>query len=212
MTDTRRMPLSYYAGIGIMVLRAAIYFIIRLRLPQRVVMDRGARIRGLANVEFRGWAKLGAHALLDARYCDGVVLGRGFSLGDHSIMRCSGSPLFTCPGVAIGNGVTFGPFCNVGGGYGLTIGDDNIFGPYVSLHPETHVVDDLDRPIRQQGVTGQGIVIEADNWFGAKVTVLDGSILGTGNIIAAGAVVTPGSRGSRRILGGIPVRELGVRS
>lgn len=211
MTPQKKMPLGYYAGIAIMLLRGAIYFLVRFRMPRRVAMDRGARIRGIGNIEFRGWAKIGANALLDARYCDRVVLGQRFSLGDHSILRCSGSPLFTCPGVTIGNEVSFGPFCNIGGGFGLSIGDENIFGPYVSIHPETHVVADLHRPIRQQGVDGKGIVVGADNWFGAKATVLDGSVIGTGNIVAAGAVVTPGDHGSRRILGGVPARQLGER-
>ncbi|WP_375426905.1 hypothetical protein [uncultured Sphingomonas sp.] len=198
--------------MAVMVLRAAAYFLVRLRLPRRVAMDRGARIRGLANIKFEGWAKVGAYALLDARYCGRVVIGRHFSLGDHSVMRASGSPLFFCPRVEIGDHVTFGPFCNIGGGYGLQIAEDNIFGPYVSVHPETHVTSNLDRPIRQQGVTGQGITIGAGNWFGAKTTVLDGAMLGSDNIVAAGAVITPGAHGSRRILGGMPVRQLGVRS
>lgn len=206
------MPIGYYLGVAVMVLRGAAYFLIRLRRPRRVAMDRGARIRGLGNITFRGWAKIGAYALLDARYCDHVVLGDRFSLGDHSVMRCSGSPTFTCPGVEIGRHVTFGPFCNVGGGYGLTIGDDSIFGPYVSLHPETHVVDDLDRPIREQGVSGEGITIGADTWFGAKATVLDGARIGSGNIVAAAAVLTAGNHGSRRIIGGIPARHLKDRA
>lgn len=206
-----RLPSDYYISIAFMVLRAAVYFLVRFRLPRRVAMARGARIHGIGNVSFRGWAKLGANALLDARYCNRVVLGKGFSLGDYSILRCSGSPLFVCPGVEIGDETTFGPYCNIGGGYGLTIGSDNIFGPYVSIHPETHVVADLDRPIRQQGVTGQGIAIGPDNWFGAKVTLLDGTVIGSGNIIAAGAVVTPGNHGSHCVMGGVPVRKLGTR-
>lgn len=206
-----RLPIGYYLLAAAMVLRAALYFLVRLRLPQRVAMDRGARIRGIRNVRFAGWAKLGANALLDARHCERVELGRGFSLGDHSILRCSGAPSFLCPGVTIGDNVTFGPYCNIGGGYGLSIAADNIFGPYVSIHPETHVIADLSRPIRAQGVTGKGITIGADNWFAAKATILDGTVIGSGNVIAAGAVVTAGDYGSRQIFGGVPARRLGER-
>jgi len=211
MSSHRRLPLGYHVAAAVMVLRAAIYFLVRFRLPQRVAMDRGARIRGIHNITFQGWCKIGAYALVDARHCRQVVLGRGFSLGDHSIFRCSGAPSFLCPGVTIGADVTFGPFCNIGGGYGLSIDDNNIFGPYVSIHPETHVIADLDRPIRQQGVTGKGIVIGADNWFAAKATILDATTIGSGNVIAAGAVVIAGEYGSRQILGGVPARKLGER-
>lgn len=212
MNVRQRMPLSYYAASAVMVLRAAVYFLARLHLPRRVAMDRGARIRGIGNIRFSGWTKIGANALLDARYCDHVVLGGGFSLGDHSIFRCSGAPSFLCPGVDVGENVTFGPYCNIGGGYGVSIGANNIFGPYVSIHPETHVIDDLSRPIRQQGVTGRGIRIGEDNWFAAKATVLDGTTIGSGNVIAAGAVVISGEYASRQILGGVPARLLGQRS
>lgn len=206
-----RMPISYYLGAAIMVARAAAYFMVRLHRPRRVAMDRGARIRGIDNIEFGGWLKVGANALLDARYCERVTLGDHVSLGDHSILRCSGAPSFLCPGVTIGDAVTFGPYCNIGGGYGLAIADGNMFGPYVSLHPETHVIADPDRPIREQGIEGQGIMIGPDNWFGAKATILDGTVLGSGNVVAAGAVLSRKDYGSDRIWGGVPARQLGTR-
>ncbi|MCD2323313.1 acyltransferase [Sphingomonas sp. IC-56] len=198
-------------SLVIMVSRAALYFLIRGRLPRRIAMDRGARIRGIENLKLDGWAKIGAYALVDARYTVELRLGRNFSLGDFSILRCSGAASFLCPGVTIADNVSFGPFCNIGGGYGLMIGANNLFGPYVSIHPETHVVDDLSLPIRRQGITGQGIRIGADNWFGAKSTVLDGSALGSQNIVAAGALLVNAQYGSRTILGGLPARKLAER-
>lgn len=194
-----------------MVLRGSLYFIVRLRMPRRVAMDRGARILGIRNLQLDGWIKIGAHALLDARFSTKVRLGRNFSLGDFSIMRCSGAATFLCPGMTVGDDVSFGPYCNIGGGYGLTIGANNLFGPYVSIHPETHVVADLTLPIRQQGVVGEGIEIGPDNWFGAKSTVLDGVVVGSQNIVAAGALLTKAVYGSRCVLGGLPARELAKR-
>jgi acetyltransferase-like isoleucine patch superfamily enzyme len=195
----------------IMVARGALYFAVRLRLPRRVALARGARILGIGNLRLDGWVKVGMFATIDARFTTKLRLGRNFSLGDFSILRCSGAPTFLCPGVTIGDDVSFGPYCNIGGGYGLEIGAFNLFGPYVSIHPETHVADDLSRPIRRQGVTGKGIRIGPDNWFGTKATVLDGVVLGSQNIIAAGAVLTRPDYGSRTILGGLPARELAQR-
>ena len=53
-----------------------------------------------------------------------------------------------------------------------------------------HVYDDPQRPIREQGITAQGIVIEDDVWLGAGATVVDGVTIGRGSVIGAGAVVT----------------------
>mgnify|MGYP003578838610 FL=1 len=108
--------IGYLAGVAIMLIRGWIYFLLRARRPRLVLMDRGARIRGLRNVRFSGRAKLGAYALVDARNCREMVLGRNFSLGDFSILRASGAPTFICPGVRIGEFVSFGPYCNIGGG------------------------------------------------------------------------------------------------
>lgn len=203
--------LANILGLAIMLVRGWIYCLVRLRLPRLILMDRGARIQGIGNVRFGGPIKLGMGAVIDARWCSGVTLGRNISVGDYSIIRCSGSPTHVCPGVSIGDRTSFGPYCNIGGGYGLKIGSDCLFGPYVSVHPEYHVTESVLCPIRDQGISGEGIQIGDDNWFGAKSTVLDGAILGDGNIVAACALLRKGHLGSRATWAGIPAREVARR-
>lgn len=203
-------PFGEKIALGVMLLRGVLYFLVRLRRPQLVLMGRGARIKGLRNIEFAGPAKIGAYTLIDARYCSSVRLGRNFSLGDFSTLLASGSRL-RCPGITMGDNVSFGQYCHIGGGFGLTIEANCLFGPYASLHPESHVTTRMDVPIKMQGVTGTGIRIGEDNWFGAKATVLDGVILGSGNIIAAGAILTRGSFDSHTLYAGVPAKEIGRR-
>jgi acetyltransferase-like isoleucine patch superfamily enzyme len=62
-------------------------------------------------------------------------------------------------------------------------------GQHVSFHPENHVYDRTDIPIRSQGTTRLGITIEDDVWVGANVTFLDGAVVGRGCVIGAGSVV-----------------------
>ncbi len=59
----------------------------------------------------------------------------------------------------------------------------------VQILAVNHVYDDPTRPIREQGITAQGIVIEDDVWIGAGAIVLDGVTIGRGSVIGAGAVV-----------------------
>jgi acetyltransferase-like isoleucine patch superfamily enzyme len=47
----------------------------------------------------------------------------------------------------------------------------------------------LTRPIIEQGITAQGIVIEDDVWLGSSAIILDGVRVGKGAVVAAGAVV-----------------------
>ncbi|RSX52063.1 sugar O-acetyltransferase [Bifidobacterium callimiconis] len=79
----------------------------------------------------------------------------------------------------------------------VTIGDDVLFGPNVSLLPPMHPLRWQDRNVRtrEDGTAydyeyGKPIVIGSNCWFGGNVTVLGGVTIGDGCVIGAGAVVT----------------------
>jgi acetyltransferase-like isoleucine patch superfamily enzyme len=113
-------------------------------------------------------------------------------------------------GFSIGARSGLGDFCHVGAAGGVTIGEDVIAGSYVSFHSQEHVYEDPTTPIRLQGTTEQGISIGDNCWLGARVTFLDGTRIGAGSIVAAGAVVK-GEFPPRSIIAGIPakvIREL----
>lgn len=203
--------LGYYRELVTMLIRGTLYQLIRLRFRGWVLLGKGGRMLGLSRITFRGVAKIGDFATLDARFSQSVVLGRRFSLGAFSIMRASGSPSFMSAGIAVGDSVTFGPYCNIGGGFGLTIGDQCIFGPYVSIHPESHEHSDPVLPIREQGIEGQGILIHTNCWFGAKATVLDGSVIEPGSVFAAGAMIARRHYPANSVYGGIPAKRLKSR-
>lgn len=92
----------------------------------------------------------------------------------------------------------------------LEIGDDCIVGQYLSCHPENHHYENLEIPIRMQGVYRKGIKIGKNCWIGSKVTILDGVEIGDGCIIAAGAVVNK-SFPENSIIGGVPAKLLKSR-
>ena len=167
---------------------------------------------GLGKIQLVGLAKVGAYSVVDARFSDGIVLGNRFSLGDFSIVRASGSPSFHSAGIRMGNNVSFGPYSNIGGGYGLDIGKDCVFGPYVSIHPEGHVFTDLHTPIRQQGINGEGIKIGSDNWFGAKSTILDGAMIQSGCVFGAQSLLVKGHYGGNKLYVGSPAKPIRSRA
>lgn len=61
-----------------------------------------------------------------------------------------------------------------------------------------------------QGVCRKGIKIGKGCWIGAKATILDGTVLGDGCIVAAGAVVN-GNFPPMSILGGVPAKIIKLR-
>jgi maltose O-acetyltransferase len=73
----------------------------------------------------------------------------------------------------------------------LIIGRDVIMGPNCTFLSINRSTPDLERPMIEQGFKpARPPVIEDDVWIGANVTVLPGRRIGTGSIVAAGAVVS----------------------
>ncbi|TNJ34059.1 hypothetical protein [Prosthecochloris vibrioformis] len=193
-----------------MLLRGLLWQLSRLRFDGIVLKGRGARIFLDRRVRLDGITKVGHYATLDLRQTASGRLGNRFSLGDYSVFRASGSPDFTCPFVDIAERVSFGPYCNIGGGFGLSIGADVIAGPYVSIHPEEHM-HAADILIRSQQVFGQGICIQGDCWLGAKTTILDGSNLAFGTVLGAATLVAGTETRKNGIYVGAPARFIRFR-
>lgn len=185
-----------------------------LRFPcasQRPYLGRGARVKSSRLLRVGRGVTLGPGTYVDALSTGGVYLGNHTSLGRNSRIECTGTLTNLGVGFRAGSNVGLGADCFYGAAGGIEIGDDTIIGNYVSFHSENHVVDDVDVPIRNQGVTRQGITIGRDCWLGAKVTVLDGVTLGDGCIVAAGCVLTAGDYPALTVYGGVPARPLATR-
>lgn len=114
-------------------------------------------------------------------------------------------------GFEIGDNSNIGAYGYMGAAGGIRIGKNVMMGPRVSLLAEQHVIDRVDIPMRDQGTTRQGIVIEDDVWLGANCCVLDGVTVGRGAVVAAGAVVTKDVP-PFAIVGGVPARIIRMRT
>lgn len=147
---------------------------------------------------------------IDALSINGIRFGNNVSIGKNTCIECSGTLKDLGLGLSVGNNVGLGTHGFFGCAGGIEIGDNTIFGNYVSLHSENHNYSDIHTPIRLQGINRKGIKIGKDCWIGAKATILDGTILGDGCIVAAGAVVR-GNIPPYSIIGGIPAKIIKMR-
>jgi acetyltransferase-like isoleucine patch superfamily enzyme len=93
-------------------------------------------------------------------------------------------------GITVGRNCVIGMNAVIMGQGGVRIGDDVILGPGAMVLPIDHRHDDPGRPIREQGISGEGIEIGNGAWIGAGALVLDGVKVGANAVVAAGAVVT----------------------
>lgn len=92
----------------------------------------------------------------------------------------------------------------------VTIGDDVLIGPNVSILSENHRFDRVDVPINQQGYDRKPISVGNDVWLGAGCIILAGVSIGDGAIVAAGAVVTRDVE-PYWIVAGVPAKPIRVR-
>lgn len=162
-------------------------------------------------ISFNGIANIDEYCTINALSTDGIIFGKNVSIGKYTTIECSGSLKNIGRGLVVGNNVGLGTHGFFGCAGGISIGNDNIFGNFVSMHSENHISDNLGLPIRLQGVTRLGIKIGNNCWIGAKATILDGAIIGDGCIVAAGAVVIKGIYEANSIIGGVPAKIIKTR-
>lgn len=113
--------------------------------------------------------------------------------------------------VEIGSHVGINHHVELGGQFGLKIGDYVMIGPYSQILTANHRFDNPQVPMKLQGIDGGPIVIEDDVWIGAFVVILPNVRVGRGSIIGAHSVVTHDVE-PYSIMGGVPAKLIKYRS
>ena len=91
-------------------------------------------------------------------------------------------------------------FLDIGG---ITIEDDVLIGPKVSLITESHPLN----PSERKSLLVKPIVIKRNAWIGAGATILPGVTVGENAVVAAGAVVSKDVP-ANTVVAGIPAKVI----
>jgi acetyltransferase-like isoleucine patch superfamily enzyme len=98
------------------------------------------------------------------------------------------------PKIILGNHCKIGRRSSISARNRITLEDDVLFAPSVLIMDHNHEFSDIDKPIREQGVTKGGrITIGRNCWLGYGVAVLCNSgelSIGRNSVIGANSVVT----------------------
>jgi acetyltransferase-like isoleucine patch superfamily enzyme len=164
-------------------------------------------VRYKSRVKFGQNNRIGSNVFLSGLGIQGIKFGNNVSIGDYSRLEVCQSMGNIGLGIDLGDNVGVSAFAGIGGAGGVKIGADCIIGQYFSCHPENHSFEINDRPFRKQEVTREGIRIGSNCWIGAKVTVLDGAVVGNNCVIAANSVVR-GIYPNNVLIGGVPSKIL----
>ncbi len=84
---------------------------------------------------------------------------------------------------------------------GITIEDDVLIGPKVSLVTENHPLN----PEHRKGLICKPILIKRNVWIGANATILAGVTIGENAVVAGGAVVSKDVP-DNTVVGGVPAK------
>lgn len=110
--------------------------------------------------------------------------------------------------ICIGNNSGIGLNCRLSGP--LSIGNDVMMAPNVTIVTQNHEVSDTEIPMRLQTAPKKKVVIGNDVWIGTNVVIMPGITIGNGCIIGAGAVVTKDVP-DYAVVGGIPAKIIKYR-
>lgn len=172
---------------------------------RRVRLLHGAHLHLGSNVVLEDDVEIVALSRHGIWLGDNVAIGRGTLIKPTSYYgRGLGE------GLRMGARSSIGPMGYIGCSGLITIGENVLIGPRVSMHAENHRFQDPDVSIKGQGVAWDPIAIEDDCWIGSDVVVLGGVSIGRGAVVAAGSVVTkPVAAGD--VVAGVPARAIGHR-
>jgi acetyltransferase-like isoleucine patch superfamily enzyme len=148
-----------------------------------------------------------SNTVLDAKGSDShIQIGDSVLIGKDNILSCTSAT------IVIGDDVSIGPNCHIRAGLcpiemgsHITIGSHTVV---ISGNPDYKL---KDIPMKSRVGSTEGITIGRDVWIGVGVRIIDGTNIGNGCVIGAGAVVTE-SVPDYAIAAGVPARVIGDRN
>lgn len=133
-----------------------------------------------------------------------VYLDRWSWVGNRTKLRAHGGFIRIGSKSVLGEEITFSAYEEI------SIGRECVIADRVMFIDFDHVIDDVETPIRKQGLKVRPVRIGNDVWIGYGACILRGVTVGDGAVIGTNAVVTkdvpPGA-----VVGGVPARVLRMR-
>ncbi len=196
--DPRQVPLRRFLS------PASIRWVVRHRAWTAYHLVRYWRFLVLRvrhpHVVTEGMVYLGRGVELSARRGYGrIVLGRWVHLGDGNRLRAHEGTLRIGDKTVLGRENTLNCYLD------LEIGPRGIVADWVYMCDFDHRTDDVHRPIKDQGIVKAPVRIGEDVWVGVKASVLRGSDVGRGSVLAAHTVVR-GDVAPFSVVAGVPGR------
>lgn len=160
---------------------------------------------GLARLFLAPWPPYTGSRLRTA-----VLRMLGFNIGTGTLFW--GMPTLTGKGniykkLEIGKSCWINVSCFFDLGASITIKNNVSLGQQVLMMTSSHPIGSLER--RAMDFVAKPVTLENGTWIGARATILPGVTVGSGAVVAAGAVVTK-DVAPNTLVGGVPAKVIRV--
>lgn len=134
-----------------------------------------------------------------------IVLGRWVHIGDDTKLRAHEGTLRIGDKAVLGRDNVINCYLDV------EIGACALLSDWIYVTDFDHRTTDLDRPIKDQGIVKSPVRVGPDCWIGTKVSVLRGTDVGRGSVLAAHTVAR-GRYPEHVVVAGVPGRVVKSRA
>lgn len=188
-------------------LRNLVYRHIFARLGSPVYIQNGVEFLGTDRIEIDNGVYIFKNVRLDAQGHPNnkIYLANGVAIERNTDIGC-----LVDTSICIDEETFIGPSVCIEGPGDIKIGKRCMIAAHSGIYANNHNFANPMEPIKYQGVTRKGVVIEDDCWLGHGVTVLDGVTIGQGSVIGAGTVVNKNIP-PFSVAVGVPVRVIKSR-
>ena len=178
---------------------------------RKVAFAKGIVVRHPKRIHLGDSVVLSEGCILDGRHQDSdkaIMLGNDVILSNNVVLSCKNGSI----SIGDSTGINTGTIIQSTNSCPVSIGTDGIIGQMsFVVGGGNYNIDQLDTPIRLQGIKNDGgVTIDNNVWLGARVTVLGGVQIGAGSVVSASAVMTK-SIPPNSIAKGIPAEVTGSR-
>ncbi len=152
-----------------------------------------------------GFVFLGKGVELTARKGYGrIVLERWVHIGDQCHIRAHEGSIHVGSKTVMGRDNTLNAYLDI------SIGSECVISDSIYVCDFDHRFSDIRTAIRLQGITKSPVRIGHNVWLGTKVSILRGSVIGSGSVIGANSVVR-GVIAPMSVAAGIPAKVVKSR-
>jgi len=133
-----------------------------------------------------------------------IRFGRWVWIGDGTKIRCHEGR------VEIGDKTVFGQECTISAYRRVRIGSECVIADRTMFIDFDHGVVDIEKPIRDQGIYKEDVIVGSNVWIGYGAAILRGVRVGDNSVIGTNSVVTRDVP-ANAVVGGVPARVLRMR-